>query len=302
MKENESYTIVRDIQHYIDENLSQEITLSKIADHVHYSPWYCARIFKELTGRTIFEYIRLLRLTAAAKVLKSETIAVIDVAFDFYFQSQEGFTRAFSKAFGISPKQYAIKKPPIKWFISYPVSPRELKLKGEPTMNKKEVVTIFTQVIEKPRRKMIVKRGIKAEEYFAYCEEVGCDVWGVLCSIHEALEEPMGLWLPQNMIPEGTSAYIQGVEVALDYSGVVPEGFEIMELEPCKMMIFQGPTYDDSNFEEEIMAVKEAIEKYDPTVYGYQWADEKAPGFQYEPQGDRGYIEGRPVVEVKRRS
>lgn len=297
MKEKESYLIVRDIQRYIDEHLTQEITLSILAEHVHYSPWYCARVFKDLTGKTIFEYIRLLRLTAAARVLKAKDVPVFDVAFDFYFQSQEGFTRAFTKAFGISPKQYSIKKPPVKWFISYPVSPRVLKSKGEIKMIKKEVATVFTQVIDKPRRKMIVRRGMKADEYFAYCEEVGCDVWGILCSIHEAVEEPMGLWLPKKLIPEGTSSYVQGVEVPMDYSGVIPEGFEIMELEPCKMMIFQGPSYDDADFEEEIVAVKEAIEKYDPTIYGYRWAYEDAPCFQYEPQGDRGYIEGRPVVE-----
>jgi hypothetical protein len=63
-------------------------------------------------------------------------------------------------------------------------------------------------------------------------------------------------------------------------------------------MIFQGETYDDENFAEEIGIVKKAIEKYNPKLYGFEWDDDSAPRFQYEPQGDRGYIEGRPVKSI----
>lgn len=295
MNENERIKAVRDMQLYINEHMSKEITLSQMAKVVGYSPWYCVRIFKEQLGKTPFEYIRLRRLTEAAKVLKDGNEKVIDVAFDFYFQSQEGFTRAFSKTFGISPKQYALKKPPIKWFISYPVSPRNIDSKGEWNMSDMKTTTVFTQVIDKPERKLLLKRGIEAREYFTYCDEVGCDIWGILCSVNEAVGEPMGLWLPKNLIKAGTSEYVQGVEVPMNYKGELPEGFEVIVLPPCKMMIFQGNPYEDENFEEEIMIIKNAISKYNPEIYGFSWADEDGPSFQYEPLGDRGYIEGRPV-------
>lgn len=42
----------------------------------------------------------------------------------------------------------------------------------------------------------------------------------------------------------------------------------------------------------------EAMKQYDPMVHGYQWADEDGPRFRMEPNGYRGYIEGRPVGEV----
>jgi hypothetical protein len=32
------------------------------------------------------------------------------------------------------------------------------------------------QVVERPERKLILKRGVKAAHYFEYCEEVGCEV------------------------------------------------------------------------------------------------------------------------------
>jgi len=41
------------------------------------------------------------------------------------------------------------------------------------------------------------------------------------------------------------------------------------------------------------------IEKFNPEVYGYQFADERAPKMQLEPCGWRGYIEMRPIEEIK---
>ena len=163
----------------------------------------------------------------------------------------------------------------------------------------KKSSTVFVQVVERPARKLILKRGIKATDYFEYCEELGCDDWGLLTSIKEAMYEPVGLWLPDKLIKPGTSKYVQGVEVPADYAGTVPEGFEIIDLEPCSMMVFQGEPYDDEAFGENIQEIWRVMETYDPTLYGFTWADEDAPRFQLEPQGFRGYIEARPVRRMK---
>ena len=158
--------------------------------------------------------------------------------------------------------------------------------------------TVFVQVVERPARKVLLKRGIKAADYFSYCEEVGCDIWGVLTSVKEALYEPIGMWLPKGMIKEGTSKYVQGVEIPLDYNNLIPDGFEIIELPPCKMMVFQGQPFKDEDFEEAITDLWDLMKSYDPTLYGFQWADEQAPRFQLCPMGYRGYIEARPVKQT----
>ena len=75
------------------------------------------------------------------------------------------------------------------------------------------VRNIFIQVIDKPVRKAVIRRGVGAEDYFAYCEEVGCDVWGLLTSMRSLCGEPVCLWLPEKMRKPGTSIYVQGVEV-----------------------------------------------------------------------------------------
>jgi len=300
MNELDAINVTERMQEYIDAHIHEKITLKQLADEAGYSPWHTGRIFKELIGRTPFDYIRALRLSKAALVLRDEEHKIIDVAFDFVFDSHEGFTRAFSKTFGLSPKKYSQKTPPIQLFI--PTRIRDYYLlvnKGEIKMSEKnEKKTVFIQVVERPTRKVLLKRGIKATEYFAYCEEDGCDVWSLLSSVKEAMYEPIGMWLPKHLIKEGTSQYVQGVELPLNYCNDIPDGYEIIELPPCKMMVFQGETYEDEDFMEEISDVWETIEKYDPTIYGFEWAVEEAPRFQLAPMGYRGYIEARPVKVV----
>jgi AraC family transcriptional regulator len=105
----------------------------------------------------------------------------------------------------------------------------------------------------------------------------------------------MGMWLPKKLIKPNTSEYVQGVEVPFDYKGIIPDGYELITLDECKMMIFQGPKYDDADFQTEVSKVMQAIDDYDPAPFGFEWADDEAPRFQYEPRGERGYIEGRAV-------
>jgi AraC family transcriptional regulator len=271
-----------------------------LAEAAGYSPWHSARVFREFTGKTPFEYIRELRLSRAAERLRNNNTRIIDVAFDFVFGSHEGFTRAFSRQFGMSPRHYSRNTPPLKLFMPARIRDYYLMLqKGETTMTEKtKADTVFVQVVDRPARKLILKRGIKATHYFEYCEEVGCDIFGVLTSIKDALYEPIGMWLSENLREPGTSVYAQGVEMPADYSGEVPEGYEIIDLPPCKMMVFQGPPFDDEKFQEAIGDLWEVMKTYNPETYGFAWADEDGPRFQLEPQGYRGYIEARPVRQL----
>lgn len=302
MHEQELKKVVQQMQEYIEANLHEEITLKQIAMAVGYSPWHAAKLFKMGTGKTPFDYIRALRLSKAALILRDNNEKVLDVALDFVFHSHEGFTRAFSKEFGLPPKQYQQTTPPIKLFMPEKVFDTYCALqKGGSSMKKeKETKTVFVQVIQRPARKLLLKRGVTAKGYFEYCEEVSCDeVWSILTSVKEAMYEPVGMWLPENLRKENTSTYVQGVEVPVEYSNKVPEGFELIELGPCTMMVFQGEPYDDEDFMAEINQVWDHIEKFDPTIYGYEWDPEAAPRFQLAPMGYRGYIEAHPVRSVK---
>ena len=294
MERWEIINAVQRMQNYIEENINSPITLSNLAKAAGYSQWHSARIFKELTGKSPFEYLRALRLSKAALLLRDNQTKVIDVAFDFVFDSHEGFTRAFNKQFGVSPKKYSENPKPIQLFMPHRIRDYYLTLqKGEIEMaEKKATNTVFVQVVERPSRKLILRRGTNATHY--------CDVWGMLSSVKEAMYEPAGMWLPKNLIKPGTSQYVQGVEVPQNYAGEIPEGFEIIDLQPCKMMVFQGEPYEDEKFEEAIEELWDVMGKYNQQTYGFEWADEEAPRFQLEPQGYRGYIEARPVKQLNK--
>ena len=288
---DEHIEAVQRMQDYIEAHLDANISMADLANVAKYSPWYSYRLFVDLLHMTPAVYIRRLRLSKSALRLRDEKVKIIDVAFDFGFESVDGYQRAFYKEFGCNPYEYSMHPIPIYLFKPYGIKYANRKENKE--MN--DVKSVFIQVIEKPERKVIIKRGKEATEYFQYCGEVGCDVWGLLCSMKSICGEPVCLWLPQKYIAEGTSQYVQGVEVATDYSGEIPEGFDIIELPKCKYMMFQGEPFEEENFGEAIEAVWEAIKKYNPEVIGYTW-DEENPRIQLEPIGTRGYIE---LVAVK---
>jgi len=293
-------TAVQRMQEHVEAHLSEKITLASLARAAHYSPWHAARLFKEVTGKAPFEYIRLRRLSAAAERIRETPSKVVDVAFEFVFDSHEGFTRAFSRQFGMPPNRFRKQGSSVELFM--PPQLRDWytrRQRGELVMaESKNLTTVFVQVLDRPARRMIVRRGKKATHYFEYCEEVGCDIWDELASIKGTLQEPMGLWLPEKLRPEGTSQYIQGVEVPADYAGAVPAGYEIIDLPPCKMMVFQGPAFEDKDFESAITSLWDVMSSYKPETYGFAWADDDGPRFQLKPEGYRGYIEGRPVRQI----
>ena len=288
---DERIEAVQRMQDYIAGHLDVEISMADLAEAARYSPWYAHRLFREHTGYGPAEYIRRMRLAQSALRLKAEHARIIDVAFDLGFSSVDGYTRAFRKEFGINPGEYARSPVPIKLFVAYGVKFKELR-KEYSTMA--EPKNVFIQVIHKPRRKVIIKRGVKADNYFDYCGEVGCDVWGVLLSMDSLCGEPVCLWLPERYRLPDTSTYVQGVEVAEDYDGIIPEGFDVITLEEADYLMFQGEPFAEEDYCEAIFAVQNAMNRYVPSVIGYCW-DDTNPRIQLEPRGERGYIELRAV-------
>ena len=290
---DEHIEAVQRMQDYIEANLDKNITTADLANASRYSPWYSYRLFVELLHMTPAVYIRRLRLSKSALRLRDEKVKIIDVALDSGFESVDGYQRAFYKEFGCNPYEYSIRPTPIYLFKPYGIKYANRK----ESKDMSEVKSVFVQVIEKPERKVIIKRGKEATEYFKYSEEVGCDVWGLLCSMKSICGEPVCLWLPSQHILPGTSEYVQGVEVSTDYSGQIPDGFDVVELPKCKYLMFQGEPFEEENFEEAIKEIWAAIEKYNPSSIGYTW-DKANPRIQLEPIGARGYIELHPIKDI----
>ena len=287
----EQIAAVRRMQSYIETHLDEEITLSGLARASCYSPWHSHRLFVRWLDMTPADYIRRLRLSKSALLLREEVTKIIDVAFRVGFNSVDGYQRAFFREFQCNPKEYAKNPVPIFLFNPYKV---ESSKKEKEKLSMETIKTVLVQVTKKPARKVLIKRGMKADEYFSYCAEVGCDVWGLLLSVKSPAGEPVCLWLPKKYIRPNTSEYVQGAEVPLDYSGVVPEGFDVIELPACKYLMFQSEPFEEENYREAIGQVQKVVENYDPSLLGYEW-DKENPRIQLEPKGERGNIELLPI-------
>ena len=98
-------TSIRTAIEYMEEHLTDEISVQDVADRVCLSPFFLQRGFSLMTGYGIGEYIRNRRLYQAAVDLKETDDKVIDIAFRYGYETPESFTKAFSRFHGVTPSQ-----------------------------------------------------------------------------------------------------------------------------------------------------------------------------------------------------
>lgn len=91
---------------YIESNLNENLSLEVVASQAYYSSFHFHRLFSSLTRETPGSYLRKRRLSQAAVEMLQTDKRLLDIALDYQFQSQESFTRAFKKFFGVTPGQY----------------------------------------------------------------------------------------------------------------------------------------------------------------------------------------------------
>ena len=92
---------------FIEENLVTPLSVEGIAERAHLSTFHFARVFRALTGLTVMEYARRRRLARAVLMLRMHDLQpLLDIALSVGFDSQQGFTNAFRKQFGITPGNY----------------------------------------------------------------------------------------------------------------------------------------------------------------------------------------------------
>lgn len=101
----------------IEAKLSEEISISSLADAVGLSPFYFQRLFKQLVKKTVNEYIKLRRLSKAAALLQENHQRIMDIALDCGFSNHANFTRAFVETFEITPEEYRNNKVILNQFV-----------------------------------------------------------------------------------------------------------------------------------------------------------------------------------------
>lgn len=88
---------------YIEEHITEDITIDSIAKQVNISPFYFQKGFSLLCGCTVMEYIRKRRLALAGSELAFTDAKVIDVALKYGYDSPDSFAKAFTRFHGMKP-------------------------------------------------------------------------------------------------------------------------------------------------------------------------------------------------------
>lgn len=118
-----SESVVNDIVKWLESQLQRNegIKIDTIADKSGYSKWHLQRVFKEMKGCTLGEYVRKRRLLEAAKSLRNGNLPILDIALQYGFSSQATFTRIFKKHFDITPAKFrqSGQLPECKTFMSF---------------------------------------------------------------------------------------------------------------------------------------------------------------------------------------
>lgn len=101
---------IRNAIDYIEQNLAEKIVVKDVAEKACVSEYHFRRIFAELCGITVGEYIRNRRLSIAAQELSGGFVKVIDVAIKYGYESPDSFARAFARFHGIAPSEAKEKR------------------------------------------------------------------------------------------------------------------------------------------------------------------------------------------------
>ena len=107
---NETNETVKAVLSYVDENYQNpNLDINAIAESIGRNPKYLSRVFKQVTKKSILEYITNMRMLKAQELLKSEAFSMEEVVQKCGYANPQTFRRAFVKFTGDTPSKYIQK-------------------------------------------------------------------------------------------------------------------------------------------------------------------------------------------------
>lgn len=93
---------------YLEDNLQQSIDLQEFKQQTTYSYEMFSRVFSILTNKSLSEYLRQMRLSEAAKLIRYSSLTITEIALSFNYDSTDAFSYAFKKFHQVTPS--AVRK------------------------------------------------------------------------------------------------------------------------------------------------------------------------------------------------
>ena len=105
-KTDKNNLLIQKIKLYIGQHLSETINLATISRVVNYNETYISRLFKQLTGISLSEYVSQERIKNAKQLLSSTSESIQNIAAVTGFDTSQYFSIVFKKMTGVSPSTY----------------------------------------------------------------------------------------------------------------------------------------------------------------------------------------------------
>ena len=318
------YEWQKQIQIFVDEidkcikNYNDEaLTLSFLSRSLGYSEFYTTRKFKEISGMQFRDYLRLRKLAFALKEVRDSDKSFLDIALDYGFSSNEAFTRAFKRTYGMTPSEYRKKPKPVVLRTKINPFGRYLLGLGEIGMMKStDDIKIYFVTI--PAHKFLHIKNYESNGYWDFWQKQnlipGQDyetICGLLDSIKGKLDdeggsEPnsgSGQIMAYINDPEGRlcdwgipRTECHGVRLPYDYKGEIPPQMLLIDVPEAEYVVFEHGPFD---YEQENRSVEEKIEAamaafdYSGTGYSFDATPGRITYFYFNPEQYFKYI--RPV-------
>ncbi|MEY8709704.1 transcriptional regulator [Mangrovibacter phragmitis] len=103
------HDVIHLIMSWIDENIDKPLKIDDVARRSGYSRWHLQRLFYQETRQTLASYIRDRKLEYAANDLKDPEQSILEISFRYGFDSQQSFTRTFSRKYHMPPGSWRKK-------------------------------------------------------------------------------------------------------------------------------------------------------------------------------------------------
>ena len=316
----------KNIQRMIDEIDScikskddEVLTLQILARKFGYSEYHFSRRFKELSGMRFRDYLRYRKLAFALKRIRDTKDGILQIALDYGFSSNEAFTRAFKKIYGLTPSAY--RRSPVPVLLHTMIKPFDCYL----LENEREDIQtdgIKTYFVTIPAHKFLHIKNYESIGYWDFWQKQSAipgqereTICELLKHIRSKLDDLGGTGMDagsgQIMAfindPAGRIcswgiplAECYGVRLPIDYDGEIPQQMLLIDVPKADYIVFEHGPFD---FETENSAVEEKMEKamreFDYSATGYQldYSFGRIFYFYYDCKRFWKYI--RPVKKIE---
>ncbi len=103
---NGNITLVQFVQKYIQENITEDVSLIKLSEVTGYNPSYISRTYKEASGQTLSDYISIMRLNKVKEYMTQNNTSLNDIVLSVGFQSRQYFNRFIKKMTNMTPSEF----------------------------------------------------------------------------------------------------------------------------------------------------------------------------------------------------